>query len=359
MMRFSCSQLVVDRLDPLVNPGQIPSPHLHQVVGGDSFNATMDPATHDLPADSTCTSCTFSEDFSNYWTAVMYFRARNGTYKRVPQSVSQGLTARGGITVYYIPPYDGKKVTAFKPGFRMLVGNAAATTPGTDPKVCHRCMPKTGEPGNINCAPPDTQAFPTRFCEGGIRSVLTFPTCWDGIHTDSPDHESHIAYPVSGSFDLSTDKCPASHPVRIPQVMYEVMWNARGLLPVEWSRDLLTRRRRQRSSTTRRCGRSLGPSICSRLSGAPTIRKASCLAGLLEEPTNSVCRRGYTQHGDYVFGWKGNALQRAMDARCNGDVCSVLKVQSSEEAMKCTIPRIVEDDIDGCKSSFPGSCEAE
>lgn len=34
ILRFSCSQLVVDRLDPLVNPGQLPSPHLHQVVGG-------------------------------------------------------------------------------------------------------------------------------------------------------------------------------------------------------------------------------------------------------------------------------------------------------------------------------------
>jgi hypothetical protein len=34
MMRFSCSQLVIDRLDPLVNPGSIPSAHLHQIVGG-------------------------------------------------------------------------------------------------------------------------------------------------------------------------------------------------------------------------------------------------------------------------------------------------------------------------------------
>ena len=34
VLRFSCLQLVVDRLDPLVNPGQLPSPHLHQIVGG-------------------------------------------------------------------------------------------------------------------------------------------------------------------------------------------------------------------------------------------------------------------------------------------------------------------------------------
>lgn len=40
-LRFACSQLVVDRIDPLVNPGVIPASHVHQVVGGNSFNATV------------------------------------------------------------------------------------------------------------------------------------------------------------------------------------------------------------------------------------------------------------------------------------------------------------------------------
>lgn len=31
MMRFQCSQLVIDRIDPLVQPGIAPSTHLHQV----------------------------------------------------------------------------------------------------------------------------------------------------------------------------------------------------------------------------------------------------------------------------------------------------------------------------------------
>ncbi|KAK4152586.1 hypothetical protein C8A00DRAFT_34740 [Chaetomidium leptoderma] len=63
ILRFQCSQLVVERLDPLVNPGSIPSPHLYQIVGGDSFNASIDPHTHDLVAKLGYTSCTFSEDF--------------------------------------------------------------------------------------------------------------------------------------------------------------------------------------------------------------------------------------------------------------------------------------------------------
>jgi hypothetical protein len=63
MMRFACSQLTVERLDPLVNPGLEGSPHTHQIVGGNSFQAEMKPEDHDLVAKSTCTTCTFSEDF--------------------------------------------------------------------------------------------------------------------------------------------------------------------------------------------------------------------------------------------------------------------------------------------------------
>lgn len=83
-----------------------------------AFNASMDPK-RDLPGESTCTTCSFSEDFSNYWTAVLYFRARNGTFKRVPQT-SQISGAQAGITVYYMQDalYDTaqkSKVTSFKP----------------------------------------------------------------------------------------------------------------------------------------------------------------------------------------------------------------------------------------------------
>jgi hypothetical protein len=84
MLRFACSQLVVERTDPLVNPGQKYTPHLHQIVGGDAFNITMDPA-NDPAQLSKCTSCSFNQDKSNYWTAVMFFKAKNGTYIRVPQ----------------------------------------------------------------------------------------------------------------------------------------------------------------------------------------------------------------------------------------------------------------------------------
>jgi hypothetical protein len=59
--------------------------------------------------------------FSNYWTAALFFRARNGTFKRVPQKGNVGFEGqKGGMTVYYMQnglgDYQQKsKVSAFKP----------------------------------------------------------------------------------------------------------------------------------------------------------------------------------------------------------------------------------------------------
>lgn len=152
LIRFGCSQLVVERLDPLVDPGKNPSPHVHQIIGGvcihrftwifleafslqwnvigitlcwfilfqNSFKPDMRHPNHDLVAQSTCTTCQPSDDFSNYWTAALYFRARNGTYKRVPQKGNVGSEGqRGGMTVYYMQNHladyqQRSKVTAFQ-----------------------------------------------------------------------------------------------------------------------------------------------------------------------------------------------------------------------------------------------------
>jgi hypothetical protein len=67
---------------------------------------------------------------------------------------------------------------------------------------------------------------------------LTSPdSCWDGVNLDSPDHLAHMSYPEFGSFE-SGGPCPASHPVRMAQLFYEVIWDTRKFNDeAEWPVD--------------------------------------------------------------------------------------------------------------------------
>ena len=95
--------------------------------------------------------------------------------------------------------------------------------------ICHRCLAKSERTmggSGAPCDSKDTAEFPQKPCPGGIRATLIFPSCWDGKNLDSPDHRSHVAYAPGSA--LAGDKCPSTHPVRIPQVMYEIMYDTSG-----------------------------------------------------------------------------------------------------------------------------------
>ncbi len=54
---------------------------------------------------------------------------------------------------------------------------------------------------------------------------------------------------------------------------------------------------------------------------------------------------GYGIHGDYLFGWKGDALQKAMDTKCSGDACKALARQDNAKAVGCTNHQTAIEDI--------------
>lgn len=65
--------------------------------------------------------------------------------------------------------------------------------------------------------------------------------------------------------------------------------------------------------------------------------------------SNKSTSTGYGQHADYVFGWRDNKLQVAMDNGCYLRNCSRLASQTPEVKNKCTVPDTVGEDIDGCE----------
>ena len=78
------------------------------------------------------------------------------------------------------------------------------------------CLPANGQLGV-----PAFHGFPNRTCDGGLQLRVRFPSCWDGVGLDSPNHQSHMAYPSR----IDTGSCSDSHPRHLPSLLYEVTWS--------------------------------------------------------------------------------------------------------------------------------------
>lgn len=105
--------------------------------------------------------------------------------------------------------------------------------------------------------------------------------------------------------------CPASHPVRMPQVAYETLWDTTPFNGL-WN---------------------------------PATDANPFVLSYNDQ-------KGYGTHADYLFGWKGDSLQKAMDSSCMFQGCEngrPLKSQAVAAMNKCAVKKMVDEDIDGCK----------
>ena len=192
----------------------------------------------------------------------------------------------------------------------MTVGNPAVNTLSAaraQPGLRYTCLQ------TILTRGAETPDFPTKPCPAGIMAIHHFPACWDGKNLDSPDHQSHMYNTVKDAFQ-NAGPCPASHPVRVPQLAYETLWDTAAFAAL-WPTD----------------------------GSQPFV---------LSYGDN----RGYGTHADYVFGCKDDSLQRAMDSSCMFNACEnghPLKSQSVAAMNACAVKSTVKEDIDGCESCFP------
>ncbi len=153
--QIRCQSSHLAQEDPIVSPGTR-SAHMHEFFGNTTTNAD---STHRSMVRGG-TTCSASADTAGYW---------------VPTLISPGgRVVRAKTVLVYYRGEAGARTVAFPPDLRM---------------VSHQSEVRASS-SNL---------------------TIEFPECWDGVHTDSTNHISHMA-------NATGSGCPRSHPVRVPAI---------------------------------------------------------------------------------------------------------------------------------------------
>jgi len=286
--------LVTERIDPVNSPGGI-APYVHTVTGGSNFGPHV--TSEDLRA-SHCTSGPIVEDKSNYWTPTLYFQWANGSFASVD----------GTVSVKYL--FNPGEAAPFPDDFRMLAGNPALRSKNASDSASDE---------TFLCLNPWAQAsrrdaLPQLLCPGGLRSQVTFPSCWDGKNFDSYDHKSHVKFATDG-------KCAdPAYPVTLPQIQVEVHWDTAEFY--SFAKEALNPKQ---------------PFVFS--NGDDT---------------------GYGFYATFLNGWETKVLERAVDeCTCGmyGDIkcCADAGVFTIDTTSQCRITSHVKEQVRGTLGHLPGS----
>jgi hypothetical protein len=231
--------------DPIVRPGQPGASHIHEFFGNRTANASSTLQSLSLGT----TNCDPKVDLSSYWTPTLY---KNGQ-PVAPESV----------TVYYQGITNPRGAVAVPRGFKYVVGNALATSPDQNPSARWSCVGYPAASRDFMNCPPGSK----------LETYLDFPTCWDGVRLDSPNHRDHMAWGIGGVGGT----CPSTHPVAVPRLELLITYPVNG--------------------------------------GGLTL-------GGTRNGVNVTNAPGYTFHGDFFNAWDARELQRRVTNCINaGYIC--------------------------------------
>jgi len=180
-----CDYSHSDPNDPIVHFGMQGMSHQHDFYGATTTDQNSTPEEL-VDGDTTCDK---KVDTAAYWQPALY------DHDEVVEPMD--------LHAYYraAPGVDPQDVEPFPFGLALIAGDQTATTPQAGEATGWTCGART----HISDDPPECPAT------APLHLVLTFQDCWDGTYLDSEDHQSHATYSKDG-------KCPATHPVHIPQL---------------------------------------------------------------------------------------------------------------------------------------------
>ena len=215
--------ITMARIDPIVFPkGSDPKAgHVHNVVGSANFGVD---STFDTLSSASCTSVENTADKSAYWQPAIYSILPNSTIVPLPMYEAR---------IYYLCNH-GPNVTAPPKGLRMIGGDSMALDAAGNKTKGAKAATLGCQMGSLRNSTNEYQArgFPgfsqgrPLKCGAFLRASVQMPDCWDGIHLDSPDHFTHVAYSENSGL-----KCPSTHPVRMPAIVLEWGYDSKDYDP--------------------------------------------------------------------------------------------------------------------------------
>jgi hypothetical protein len=182
--------------DPIVAPGNNMFWHEHDFFGNVHTDSSSTP--DELRGQDT--TCISAFDATGYWIPTLM---QNG--------VAKDADVQADFFYRVLSPQDPSKVQPFPAGLIMVAGSSGATTE----------QPSYIEQWSCAGTAVKSAVIPTCASGHNLHLTLHFPECWDGVHLDSADHKSHMAYAQGKS-------CPADHPVLVPQLTFELEWSVTG-----------------------------------------------------------------------------------------------------------------------------------
>ena len=188
--RTFCRPAKVGTFDPIVYPGQGNTGHEHLFFGNKAVSPNSTYRSLRLRGDSSCDGGPLNR--TAYWVPTARRVYDNKLYLPREILIYYSEDAR------YLEP-----VQKLPPGLRMIAG--WSTISNQTSHFYWQC-----ESGSIHYS-----RFPACPTGEDVIGSVQFPSCWDGINIDSPDHRSHMAYVY---YDNGVPTCPQTHPIHLPHI---------------------------------------------------------------------------------------------------------------------------------------------
>lgn len=224
-----CSYLFSKQMDPMTQPGVVPSAHMHDFFGSTQVNSTSTGPQLKSASVPNHTSCALGTDTASYWSPSLYENAGPNATQVLPDDLVAYYVAVPGMLEYDKTTHMGT-VTDPPTGLNVLGGNKNATSAQSHAIVTWRCANinyPTWDPG-ADSYPPDCSEVGS----GGLTMNVVLPDCWTGV--------TRAGFPTSSGVDNLKNKqtitgtgtfCPQGYNVQIPEVRAGVHYRNLTLQP--------------------------------------------------------------------------------------------------------------------------------